>query len=67
MDELNECTPIGAIRAITAVSTMDIKSLCNRLAIVNLICRVLDGDTSKDFADDILKGSGIKVHWDAKK
>lgn len=59
-----EYKPIEAIRVLTAMSKMEVKELSDRLALVNMICRVLEGDTEKDFADEILLKSGITVRWD---
>lgn len=61
---MTECKPIEAIRVLTAMSKMEVKELSDRLALVNMICRVLEGDTEKEFADEILTKAGITVKWD---
>jgi len=61
---MTECKPIEAIRMLTAMSKMEVRELSERLALVNMICRVLEGDTEKDFADEILAKSGITVTWE---
>jgi len=63
-ENVNVFFPVEAIRFITGLSGTNVKGLGERLAICNLICRVIMGDADKEFADEIiLKKFGFKIEW----
>lgn len=55
--------PIGAIRTLSGVFSQNIDYMTNTLALINLITRVIDGDTDKQFADKILEQNNFKIDW----
>jgi hypothetical protein len=62
--ELIECTPIEAIRMLSGMFNSELNVVIDRLSIICLITRVLEGDADSSFADKLLKKRGLKVLWE---
>ena len=60
---MNEMKPLEAIRALSGVFPHS--EATDRLALVNLVARVISGDAERKFAAEVLlKSTGIKLVFD---